>query len=101
MFELYFAPTPNGAKARVMLEELGLPYALKKIDLAKLEHLAPGYRDVAPHRRIPTLVDPDGPGGKPISVIESHVIMTYLAEKTNSPLYPKGVEARLLVDQWA
>jgi GST-like protein len=101
MLELYFAPTPNGTKARIMLEELGLPYTLKKVDLAKLQNLEPEYRSVAPHRRIPTLVDSDGPGGKPISVIESHVIMTYLADKTDSPLYPKDKATRLLVDQWA
>ena len=101
MLELHYAPTPNGHKARVMIEELGLPYALKKVDLGQTQQLKPEYHALAPSRRIPTLVDPDGPGGKPVSIIESHVIMTYLAEKTDSPLYPKDTAKRFLVDQWA
>ena len=101
MLELHFAPTPNGHKARVMLEELGLPYELRKVDFAKTQQLTPEYRKIAPSRRIPTLVDSAGPDGKPVSVIESHVIMTYLAEKTKSPLYPTDPATRFLVDQWA
>jgi GSH-dependent disulfide-bond oxidoreductase len=103
MYELHFAPTPNGHKARVMIEELGLPYELKKVDIGPQasQQLSPEYRKVSASRRIPALVDTEGPGGKPVTLIESHVIMTYLAAKTKSPLYPTDPATRLLVDQWA
>jgi GST-like protein len=101
MLDLHYAPTPNGQKGRIMVEEVGLPYNLKKVDIGAGANLGADYRAVAPSRRIPTLVDSDGPGGKPISIIESHVIMTYLAEKTKSPLYPTDPATRFQVDQWA
>jgi GST-like protein len=63
--------------------------------------LGEDYRSVAPSRRIPTLIDTDGPDGQPLSIIESHVIMTYLAAKAASPLYPADPATRFQVDQWA
>ena len=101
MLDLYYFPTPNGQKGRIMLEEVGLPYNLHLVNIRDGSNLSTDYRSVAPSRRIPTLVDSEGPGGKPLSIIESHVIMTYLAAKTNSPLYPTNAATRFLVDQWA
>jgi GST-like protein len=101
MLDLYYFATPNGQKARVMLEELGLPYNLHLVNIRDGSNLSPDYAKVSPHRRIPTLVDSDGPGGKPINIIESHTIMTYLADKTNSALYPTDPATRFAVDQWA
>ena len=101
MLDLYYFATPNGQKGRIMLEEVGLPYNLHVVDIRNGGNLTPDYRKVAPSRRIPTLVDSDGPGGKPISIIESHVIMTYLADKAKSPLYPADPATRFQVDQWA
>lgn len=101
MLDLYYFATPNGQKARVMLEEVGLPYNLHVINIRDGSNLSADYHKVSAHRRIPTLVDSEGPGGKPLNIIESHVIMTYLAEKTQSPLYPSDPATRFLVDQWA
>jgi GST-like protein len=101
MLHLHYFATPNGQKARIMLEEVGLPYQLHLVDIRSGKNLAEDYRKVAPSRRIPTLVDTDGPGGRALTIIESHVIMTYLAAMTNSPLYPSDPTIRFEVDQWA
>ena len=101
MLHLHYFPTPNGQKGRIMLEEVGLAYELHLVDIRAGKNLGEDYRGLAPSRRIPTLVYTEGPGGKPLSIIESHVIMTYLAAKTNSPLYPTDPATRLQVDQWA
>jgi GST-like protein len=101
MLHLHYFPTPNGQKGRIMLEEVGLAYELHIVDIRAGKNLGEDYRGLAPSRRIPTLVDTEGPGGKPLSIIESHVIMTYLAAKTNSPLYPTDPATRFQVDQWA
>lgn len=100
MIDLYYAATPNGWKARIMLEELGLPYEIHMIDTTKSENLTDAYQAISASNKIPTIVDPDGPGGAPMTVFESGAIMRYLAEKTGSDLWPAAAADRLTVDQW-
>jgi GST-like protein len=82
MIDLYTWGTPNGRKVSVMLEECGLPYRVHKIDIGKGEQFAPEYLRVNPNGKIPSISDPDGPDGKPITMMESGAILVYLAAKT-------------------
>ena len=67
MIDLYYAPTPNGWKISIMLEELGLPYKVIPVNISKGEQMAPAFLAISPNNKIPAIVDPDGPGGKPVS----------------------------------
>ena len=98
-FELYYWPTPNGWKISIMLEECGLPYAIRPLDISKGEQFAPAFLKISPNNRMPAIVDPDGPGGRPISVFESGAILRYLARKTGK-FYPRDERARVAVDEW-
>ena len=100
MIELYTWTTPNGRKASVMLEELGLAYNVHKINISKDEQFAPAFLAISPNNRIPAIVDSDGPDGKPLAVFESGAILIYLAEKTGSKLLPAEPRARSVVLQW-
>jgi GST-like protein len=100
MIDLYTWTTPNGRKASVMLEELGLPYNVHKINISKDEQFAPAFLAISPNNRIPAIVDNDGPDGKPLAVFESGAILIYLAEKTGSKLLPAEPRARSVVLQW-
>src|SRR5207253_713261 len=83
MIELYTWSTPNGRKVSIMLEECALPYRVHKINIGtNREQFAPEYLKINPNGKIPSIVDPDGPGGKPIAMMESGAILIYLAEKT-------------------
>jgi GST-like protein len=95
MIDLYFAPTPNGKKVTIALEELGLPYTVKRLDLGALEQKRPDYLKLNPNGRIPTIVDSDGP----ITVWESGAILVYLADKTGK-LLPASGQARYDVLAW-
>ena len=97
--ELYYWPTPNGHKITIMLEECGLPYEIKPINIGKGEQFEPSFLKIAPNNRMPAIVDPDGPGGKPISVFESGAILQYLGRKTGK-FYPADERARVAVDEW-
>jgi len=97
--ELYYWPTPNGWKISIMLEECALPYAVHPVDISKGEQFAPRFLAISPNNRIPAIVDPSGPGGRPISVFESGAILQYLARKTGK-FYPAGERARVAVDEW-
>ncbi|KQS67931.1 glutathione S-transferase [Rhizobium sp. Leaf371] len=97
--DLYYWPTPNGWKITILLEELGLPYAVKYINISKGEQFAPDFLKIAPNNRMPAIIDPDGPGGAPISVFESGAILQYLGRKTGR-FYPSDERARVDVDQW-
>ncbi len=99
MIELYTWGTPNGRKASVMLEEVGLAYEVHPINIGKGEQFAPDYVAINPNSKIPTIVDSDGPGGKPVSVFESGAILIYLAEKTGK-LLGADPRARLEALQW-
>jgi glutathione S-transferase len=97
MIELYTAPTPNGHKVSIMLEELGLPYEVRAIRLPDNEQKEPWYTALNPNGRIPTIVDRDNDG---FTVFESGAILIYLAEKTGSTLLPQDPKKRSQVLQW-
>jgi len=97
--ELYYWSTPNGRKVSIMLEELGLPYNTHMIDINKDEQFAPDFLKISPNNRIPAIVDPVGPDGKPISVFESGAVLKYLAEKFKR-FYPADWRQRVQVDEW-
>lgn len=90
--QLYSLNTPNGVKASIMLEELGLPYEAHLVDIGKNESKLPAFESLNPNGKIPALIDPDGPGGEAIGLFESGAILLYLAEKTGRflPADPKG-----------
>ena len=84
--QLYSLNTPNGVKASIMLEETGLPYEAHLIDITKNETWGPEFLALNPNVKIPAIIDPDGPGGKPLALLESGAILFYLAEKTGQCL---------------
>jgi GST-like protein len=83
MIDLYAWGTTNGRRGLIMAEESGLPFTLHQVNIRKGDQKTPEYERINPYRKIPALVDPDGPGGKPATVFESVAICFYLAEKTN------------------
>jgi GSH-dependent disulfide-bond oxidoreductase len=97
--DLYYWPTPNGWKISIMLEECGLPYALHPVDISKGEQFAMRFLAISPNNRIPAIVDPSGPGGRPISVFESGAILQYLGRKSGK-FYPRDERARVAVEEW-
>jgi GSH-dependent disulfide-bond oxidoreductase len=97
--ELFYWPTPNGWKATIMLEECGLPYTVIPVNISGGEQFKRKFLSIAPNNRIPAIVDPDGPGGKPISIFESGAILQYLGRKTGK-LYPSRERERVEVEQW-
>ena len=99
MIELHTWDTPNGRKISVALEEMGLPYTVKTVNITKDEQFDPAFLAISPNNRIPAIVDPDGPDGRPISVFESGAILIYLAEKTGRFL-PKDARGRVAVLEW-
>jgi GST-like protein len=80
--QLYSLNTPNGVKASIMLEETGLPYEPHLVDIMKNESWTPEFLSLNPNGKVPAIIDPDGPGGKPLGLFESGAILIYLAEKT-------------------
>ena len=99
MIELHTWDTPNGRKISVALEEMGLPYRVKTVNITKDEQFNPEFLAISPNNRIPAIIDPDGPDGKPISVFESGAILIYLAEKTGRFL-PRDLRGRVAVLEW-
>lgn len=97
--QLYYWPTPNGWKISIMLEECGLPYEVIPVNIAKGEQFRPEFLALSPNNKIPAIIDPDGPGGEPISVFESGAILQYLGRKTGL-FYPADERGRVEVDQW-
>ncbi len=97
--ELYYWPTPNGFKISIMLEECRLPYTLIPVNISKGEQFNPAFLAIAPNNRMPAIVDPAGPGGRPISIFESGAILQYLGRKTGK-FYPAEERARVEVEQW-
>jgi GST-like protein len=97
--DLYYWPTPNGWKISIMLEECGLPYVMKPVNISTGDQFKPEFLAISPNNRMPAIVDPDGPGGRPISVFESGAILQYLGRKTGK-FYPADERARTEVDQW-
>ncbi|MBX6742851.1 MAG: glutathione S-transferase N-terminal domain-containing protein [Acetobacteraceae bacterium] len=99
MIELYAWNTPNGRKISVALEEMGLPYRVHTVDITKGEQFNPDFLKISPNNRIPAIIDPEGPDGRPLSVFESGAILLYLGEKTGKFL-PKDLRARVPVYEW-
>jgi GST-like protein len=97
--QLYSLPTPNGVKVSIMLEELGLPYEVHLVDFNKDDQKTPEFLSLNPNGKIPAILDPDGPGGKPLPLFESGAILQYLAEKTGK-LLPSDAARRWQTIQW-
>lgn len=97
--ELFYWPTPNGWKITIMLEECRLPYAVRPVNIATGEQFKPEFLAISPNNRMPAIVDPQGPRGRPISVFESGAILQYLGRKTGK-FYPADDRARVEVEQW-
>ena len=97
--QLYSLNTPNGVKASIMLEEIGLPYEPHLVDIMKDETWGPEFLSLNPNGKIPAILDPDGPGGKPLALFESGAILIYLAEKTGK-LIPADAAGRYETIQW-
>jgi GST-like protein len=99
MIEAWTWPTPNGHKLHIMLEEVGLPYKVIPINIGSGDQFKPEFLAITPNHRIPAIVDPEGPGGKKITLFESGAILIYLAEKTGT-LMPKDPALRYTCLQW-
>jgi len=97
--ELWGWPTPNGRKISVALEEMGLPYSIRAVDISKGQQFELDFLKISPNNKIPAIIDPDGPGGEPISVFESGAILLYLGEKTGKFL-PTDLRGRIPVLEW-
>ena len=97
--ELHFWPTPNGQKVSIALEEMGVPYEVRLVDIGRGEQHRPGFLALSPNGRMPAILDPEGPDGQPIGIFESGAILQYLARKTG--LFCGRTEReRIQVDQW-
>jgi GST-like protein len=99
MIELWTWNTPNGRKISAALEEMGLPYKVVPVNISKDEQFNPAFLAFSPNNRIPAIIDPDGPGGAPITVFESGAILLYLAEKTGR-FMPADLRGRVEVLEW-
>ena len=97
--QLYSLPTPNGIKVSIALEELALPYEAHLVSFATNDQLTPEFLSLNPNNKIPAIIDPDGPGGKPLPLFESGAILIYLAEKAGK-LLPADVAGRYETIQW-
>jgi GST-like protein len=99
MIDAYVYSTPNGFKALIGLEELGLPYTTRWVDITQGQQLTPEYLAVNPNNKIPAIVDHDGPGGERVTVFESGAVLVYLAEKAGK-LLPTSGAARYATLEW-
>ena len=97
--QLHAFDTPNGRKISVALEEMALPCEVKVVDIRKGDQHEPAFLEISPNGKIPAIVDPDGPDGKPVSVFESGAILIYLGEKTGK-FWPRSLAARIPVLEW-
>src|SRR5215218_7023821 len=97
--EVHYWPTPNGRKITIALEEMGLPYEIHFVDIGAGDQFKPDFLKISPNNRMPAIVDPDGPGGAPISVFESGAILQYLGRKTGQ-FYPNDERGRVEVEKW-
>ena len=97
--DLYYWTTPNGWKISIMLEEVGLPYTVHPINIMAGDQFKLEFLEISPNNKMPAIVDPDGPGGAPISIFESGAILMYLGEKTGE-FYPTDAYDRYIMLQW-
>lgn len=100
MIDLYYWPTPNGHKITIFLEEAGLPYRIRPVNISQGDQFKPDFLKISPNNRMPAIVDDEpAEAGLPVSVFESGAILLYLAEKTGRFL-PKDLRGRFEVLQW-
>jgi GSH-dependent disulfide-bond oxidoreductase len=97
--EIYYWPTPNGHKVTIACEEMGLAYEIRPVNIGRGDQFKPEFAAISPNNRMPAIVDPDGPGGAPISIFESGAILQYLGRKSGK-FYPQEERARVKVDAW-
>jgi GST-like protein len=97
--DMYFWPTPNGIKISIALEELGVPYTTRFVNIGKGDQFKPEFLKISPNNRMPAIIDPEGPDGKPISIFESGAILIYLAEKFGR-FYGNTPRERIVVNEW-
>ena len=97
--ELWYWPTPNGWKISIALEEMGLPYVMKPVNIGAGEQFSAEFLAISPNGRMPAIVDPDGPDGQPLSIFESGAILQYLGVKSGR-FYPQDPRGKADVDQW-
>ncbi|MFS2127765.1 glutathione binding-like protein [Pseudomonas sp. Pseusp97] len=97
--QLYSLPTPNGVKVSIILEELGLPYEPHLVSFERNDQMSPEFLSLNPNNKIPAILDPNGPDGKPLALFESGAILVYLADKTDSLIAP-GASGRYETLQW-
>jgi len=97
--QLYSLPTPNGVKASIMLEETGLPYEPHLVDFGSNDQMSPEFLSLNPNNKIPAILDPHGPGGRPLALFESGAILVYLAEKSGR-FIPADAAGRYETLQW-
>jgi GSH-dependent disulfide-bond oxidoreductase len=98
--QLYSLPTPNGVKVSIMLEETGLPYEVHRVSFDSRDQWSPEFLSLSPNNKIPAILDPDGPGGKPLPMFESGAILIYLSDKADGQLMPRDAAARYQTIQW-
>jgi GSH-dependent disulfide-bond oxidoreductase len=97
--ELHYWPTPNGWKITIMLEELGVPYEVRFVNIGRGDQFEPSFLKIAPNNRMPAIVDPEGPDGSAIAIFESGAILQYLGRKFGR-FYPSDERGRVEVEQW-
>ena len=97
--QLYSLPTPNGVKVSIMLEEAKLPYEVHLISFETQDQMTPEFLSLSPNNKIPAILDPNGPGGKPLALFESGAILLYLADKTGQ-FIPQDAAGRYETIQW-
>lgn len=97
--QLYSLPTPNGVKASIMLEETGLPYEVHLVSFDTNDQMTPEFLSISPNNKIPAILDPQGPDGKPLSLFESGAILIYLADKSKQ-FIPQDPAGRYETIQW-
>ena len=97
--ELFYWPTPNGWKISILLEELGVPYDVHFVNIGAGDQFKPEFLKISPNNRMPAIIDPEGPGGEPVSVFESGAILQYLGRKFGR-FYPQDERARVAVEEW-
>jgi GSH-dependent disulfide-bond oxidoreductase len=100
MLEVWTWPTPNGHKVHIALEELGLQYKVIPVNIGAGDQFKPAFLNITPNHRIPAIVDPDGPGGKPFTLFESAAILIYLSERNGGKLIPKDPIGRYKCLEW-
>jgi len=97
--QVHYWPTPNGHKITIALEEMGLPYEIRPVNIGKGEQFQPDFLAISPNNRMPAIVDPEGPDGQPVSIFESGAILQYLGRKSGR-FYGADERGRIEVEQW-